>query len=690
MKSASFGRVLGQDGKPAAGVLVRGFVISDQGSSLTGFVRVPIVSTSGSGVVSNNGGSWRLLENAPAVLEARTDADGAFNLVPPAGKAINVEAVRSEELKAFKAEVPAGATGVELRLDFTGQIRGKVTTPTALTVTNHGGVDVYVPGTGYVAKTDDDGSYTIANVPVGTFRLAGSKPGLGSGNLSGVEVKARATTTAPDLALTTTPAVLKGLAPANGGPGTEVTLTGDRFGATDGATFTVSFGGAQATSPTRVDDHTIKARVPASAGSGDVVVAVSDIPSNASPFTVLKALNLASTILDLRAGAMESYELMVSDAAGKPVEAPVVSWASSGPAATVDGQGRVKAGAAGDATITASSGDLKATLALHVAAGPVITTIAGALPKVPVALADGVGELAQFVRPACLALATNGDLLLADGPALRRITPRGVVSTVAGSMQQGEGLGKGKDAQFQLLVGVAMDEAGAAYVSDATTLLRKVLPDGTSQAFAGQAVRGMDDTKSVDGKGALASFRGPGPLVFGPDGTLYMADGSRVRAMTADGTVTTLAGAASPVANTMNAPFIGADGPAASATFGYLSGLALLGQTLYVADGPSLRAIDLAGVQHPVTTVVGGVDPGSNVVSDGAKLYVSSLTQNAIRSWTPGQAALTTLVGGGTNGFADGPLATGRLAGPFGMVADGKGHLYVVDQYNGRIRRVDL
>jgi hypothetical protein len=674
----ALGKVLGLDGKPTPGVQVRGYIVSDQGSS----------------VISNNGGNFKLLASAaPEVLETTTDAEGNFNLSLPAGKRLNIEAVRSEDLKAIKQEVAEGARGLELQLAYTGTIRGKVTTPKAPQVTNHGGVDVYVPGTGYVAKTDDDGSYTLDHVPVGTFRLAAEKAGLGSARVTGVKVESKATVAAPDLALDVAPPQLTAISPPMGGPGAEVTLTGERFAASSGGTFTVSFGGALAANPKRIDDRTIKAVVPPSAGSGDVVVAVQDIPSNGQAFTVLKTLQLPSTIRDLRVGATESYLALATDSAEKPVVAPVVTWKAEGSAFTVDEAGKVSAKAAGEGKLTVSSGSLTGSLVIKVADGPVVTTLAGSTPSGPPSLKDGPGEQVSFLQLSGIRLLPSGELLVGDGTTVRKISPAGYVETLAGGVQAGNLLGTGKDAQFGLILDLLARPDGNIVVADYFGLLRNVSPEGTSTAFAGKpnpVGPGAPAPVAVDGKGENAVFLNPSQLALAEDGTIYVADHTRIRAIRPDGTVSSLT-SASPLSPTPN--YVPTEGPAADQSFLSIGGMALVGQSLYIVDAKYVRKLDLSAPGLPVKTLPVKLAPGAmsfNLAADPrGGLFISQPSFAKIGHITDTSMEPEPFAGGSDAGNQDGLLEKATFSTPYQMVAT-KTHLYVSDPRGGRVRRIDI
>ncbi|WP_298292164.1 hypothetical protein [Thiomonas sp.] len=158
--------------------------------------------------------------------------------------------------------------------------------------------------------------------------------------------------------------------------------------------------------------------------------------------------------------------------------------------------------------------------------------------------ADGPGVKARFNHPVGVAVAADGVVYVADAynSTVRRISPHGVVSTLAGSPgATGWRDGRGAQARFNTPIGVALDRRGNVYVSEYfNNVIRRITPDGTVSTFAGKPGRGG----FADGSAATALFLHPQMLSFAPDGSLIVADSgnNRVRRIAPDGTVSTLAG----------------------------------------------------------------------------------------------------------------------------------------------------
>jgi hypothetical protein len=345
------------------------------------------------------------------------------------------------------------------------------------------------------------------------------------------------------------------------------------------------------------------------------------------------------------------------------------------------------------------SDNFRSTIAKIVLATNEVTTIAGS--PVETGDTDGVGTAARFGGPKGLAYAA-GKLYVADGRnhAIRRIDlATGAVSTLAGAPpRQGTVDGVGADALFTVPEELTYDGHGHLYVFDSPNSLsgrptvrridlanprRNVPPDGETDAMLlGDSSQGItfgeagtlflagtrasvvlavdvstgDGTivagspahgGSADGVGAAARFNDPGSLAFDGAGNAYVADrnSSTIRKIdVASQTVSTLAG--SPISQGDT------DGVGPAARFKGLHGLAYDGSgTLYVADGNS-----------------------------------------TIRKVTLSTGAVATLAGGSSvdRGWNDGSRDVARFADPSGLAYDGVGGLYVADESNATVRKVDV
>ncbi len=196
--------------------------------------------------------------------------------------------------------------------------------------------------------------------------------------------------------------------------------------------------------------------------------------------------------------------------------------------------------------------------------------------------ADGTGATARFFNPYGVAVDGAGNVFVADTVAgtIRKITPAGVVTTLAGqAFEYGIVDATGAAARFQLPFHIAVDGAGNLYVTEQmSSVVRKVTPAGVVTTLAGLAFNSGDQ----DGTGSSARFMAPTGIVADAAGNVFVSDGLRhnLRRITPAGVVTTIGGAPG------GQPFNGsADGVGSAARFYGPSGLGIdaIGR-LFIAD----------------------------------------------------------------------------------------------------------
>jgi len=152
------------------------------------------------------------------------------------------------------------------------------------------------------------------------------------------------------------------------------------------------------------------------------------------------------------------------------------------------------------------------------------------------------GGAAQFYSPYGVAVDSTGNVYVADSgnQRIRKVTPGGVVITLAGWGTLGFADGTGAAAQFNNPNGVAVDSTGNVYIGDTgNQRIRKVTPGGVVSTLAGSGVMGF-----ADGTGAAAKFNYPKGVAVDSTGNVYVADSGnqRIRKVTPGGVVSTLAG----------------------------------------------------------------------------------------------------------------------------------------------------
>ena len=166
----------------------------------------------------------------------------------------------------------------------------------------------------------------------------------------------------------------------------------------------------------------------------------------------------------------------------------------------------------------------------------VVTTFAGSSPG----YVDDTGTAAKFYNPVGVAVDSSGHVYVADtfNHRIRKISPTGVVSTLAGS-SSGYADGTGTAAQFDDPFGVAVDSSGHVYVADKDNhRIRKIDPTGVVSTLAGSS------SGYADGTGTAAQFDDPRGVAVDSSGNVYVADkdNHRIRKISPTGVVATFAG----------------------------------------------------------------------------------------------------------------------------------------------------
>ena len=324
----------------------------------------------------------------------------------------------------------------------------------------------------------------------------------------------------------------------------------------------------------------------------------------------------------------------------------------------------------------------------------------------------GPATAANLNSPSTLAVDGSGNLYIADSGnhRIRKVTPSGVINTIAGTGVSGYGGDNGPavSAQLNRPFDVAVDSAGNLYVADTqNNRIRKITADGVISTVAGNGTAGY---LGDGGPATAASLNLPFSVAI-DSGGLYIADRSnrRIRRVTADGLINSIAG------NGYES-FSGDGGLAPAAQFNFPKSIAMDGAgNLYVADTQNhrLRRISASG---EIATVAGtgeginttGTGPrngdggpaiaaqlgtnGSyfNIAVDGiGNVYLADPGLNRVRKITL-DGVINTIAGTGNRGFSgDGGLATtANLAGPSDVAVDSNGNLFIADNGNNRVRKV--
>lgn len=398
---------------------------------------------------------------------------------------------------------------------------------------------------------------------------------------------------------------IAGINPTHGPRDTTVIITGTGFSTTM-ANNQVFFNGRQAV-VTSATPTQLSATVPVQAGTGQIAVTVN-------------GANVA--------GPVFTYEY---------TDVQVTTLAGSGHPGTQDGTGTqayfngpidIAVDTAGNLYVA----DYYGNSIRKITPGGVVSTFVGGQPGDQ----EGTGTNAQMRLPAGITIDAAGNLYVAEyaGNRIRKITPAGVTTTLAGSPIPGQADGTGAAALFSAPWGITIDAAGNLYVTENNSRIRKVTPAGVVTTFAGTTQPGF-----ANGPAANAQFMTPKGMVFDGAGNLFVGDGNNhlIREITPGGIVSTLAGSAAGFA----------DGTAANAKFNYPIGIAK----------------DAAG-----------------------DLLVADMANNRIRLITP--SGMVSTLAGGASGYADGNKATALFSSPTALNVDRKGVIYVAEYGNLRIRKI--
>ncbi len=291
--------------------------------------------------------------------------------------------------------------------------------------------------------------------------------------------------------------------------------------------------------------------------------------------------------------------------------------------------------------------------------GTPVITLAGTVTP---GYKDSIGTFAQFNGPANLCIDTLGNLYVSDfnNHRIRKVTPQGVVTTLAGSGIGGYLDGPADSARFHFPRGIALDDSGNVYVADSWNhRIRKISTTGqVTTLCGGGSAMGVGSVGSwVDGQDTSARFYTPAGLFhFKEDACLYLADAynHRIRKITLSGQVSTVAG----------------NGPSGPSNGGYLDGNLTVG----LLNTPTEVCLEKLPADQP-------------------KMYISDTYNHSIREVNWMFNTIQTVAGNGTPGFHDAWGNLARFDFPRGIVVTrGEGtfddNLIICDFNNHVIRGI--
>lgn len=320
---------------------------------------------------------------------------------------------------------------------------------------------------------------------------------------------------------------------------------------------------------------------------------------------------------------------------------------------------------------------------------PIVSTLAGSgLPGTQ----DSNGAGATFNLPTVVTLDHQNNIIVVDrsNHKIRKVTPQGIVTTLAGTGVAGAQDGPGASATFRYPDGAVVDSQGNIYITDQSNhKIRKIDTNGIVSTFAGTGTAGFQD-----GAASEAKFFYPAGMAIDADDNLYIADYSnhKIRVITPAGVVSTYAGT---IAGNV-------DGNLATAQFNGPTGVCLDSQgNLYVADygNHKIRKVDTSGM---ITTFAGNGTAGATdgtataatfyypaivAANSNNELFVTDQNNHKIRKISP-TGVVTTYAGTGVAGANDEKATSSTFNSPTGIVVGPNDKMYIADYANHKIRKI--
>ncbi len=318
-----------------------------------------------------------------------------------------------------------------------------------------------------------------------------------------------------------------------------------------------------------------------------------------------------------------------------------------------------------------------------VAPNGVTTIVAGTYQKLGFAGDGGPATSAMLYEPTCVAPAPDGTLYIADyhNSRIRKVATDGTISTIAGTSTpgfSGDGMAAAS-AQVNYPWDIVVDSGGNVWFTDYfNNRIRKITPAGIISTVAGYGT----STYSGDGASALQAGMNPTAIALGPNGNFYFTDwgqgtgaSCRVRMVNASGIISTVAGSAT-------CGFAGDGGPATSAGLDGPWGVAIdSAGNLYIATGSDarIRKVSPGGtITTYAGTGTGGFTgdggpalqaelngPQGMAVDSRNNLYIADKNNHRIREISAAPAITTNGVDNGAS-FTSGSLVPGEIATIFG------------------------
>ena len=240
------------------------------------------------------------------------------------------------------------------------------------------------------------------------------------------------------------------------------------------------------------------------------------------------------------------------------------------------------------------------------------------------------------------------------------------------------------------------------YISDGANNCIRIVTSSTGGVISTVAGTGIAGYSGDGGPATAAQLNGPDGIATDANGNLYIVDqgNHRIRMVNTAGIISTFAGNGT-------AGFSGDNGQATAASLNYPTGVYAINGNVYISDGGNnrIRVVYASGVISTIagngTATFGG--DGGNALSaslnNPAKIIVDNFDDIYICDWgnhrirmINSMGTITTVAGNGTGGYAgdNGPAISAQLQHPSQIAFDSNSNMFIADEYNNRIRKIDV